>query len=675
MNILIPDSWLREYLKTKATPEQIKEYLSLCGPSVERIKKAGDEIVYDMEITTNRPDAMSVAGVAREAAAILPRFGIPAKFISDPYALNTKPFVTAHKRDSEAGKKLAIKADAHLVTRWTSIVLTGVRIAPSPTWLTQKLEATGIRSINNCIDITNYLMRAYGQPAHAFDYDAIYGGQMTLRQSLKGEKIVTLDGKTHALPGGDIIIEDGRGRIIDLCGIMGAENSGIKPHTTTVVLFTQTYNPVNIRKTSMALAVRSEASSLFEKGLDSELTLPVLIRGIELMEKLAGARMVSKLYDIYPKPYKPYSVTVTKEKTLMYIGTTITDSETKKILMPLGFTPTISKKDIAVTVPSYRTDVTIDVDVIEEIARIYGYHTIPSTLPGGKPPVVIPAAQLAWEHEIKVHLRDWGFTELYTYSMISQKLMDMFGINAKKAVKITNPLSEEWLYMRPTLWPSMLAAIEQNLHARTDLRVFELSMRYVWRSGDVPNERPVLLVAWTGPRFREAKGLAQAIFTLFGLHPKDVVKPGDKPKPLQWFGTTRLQLGEYGSVGEVAEQLLNKLNIHSPVTLLELDLKPLIANARYSKSYHPISKYPPIVEDLSFIVPQGFQVGPLIDVLSRVHKLIESITFIDAYENKRTFRITYNDPTKNLTGMDVAPIRQKLIEYAGEKFGASVVTA
>jgi phenylalanyl-tRNA synthetase beta chain len=671
MNILIPDSWLREFLKTKATPKEIQRCLSLCGPSVERIKKTGDDYLYDVEITTNRPDAMSVTGVAREAATILPQFGIPAKFIDDPYAMQTKPFINAHKKDSEAGKKLSIKTDARLVPRWTSIVLAGVRVAPSPAWLKQKLEATGIRSINNVIDITNYLMRAYGQPAHAFDYDEIRGAHMILRESRKGEKIVTLDGKTHTLPGGDIIIEDGMGRIIDLCGIMGAENSSIKPGTSTVMLFTQTYNPVNIRRTSMALGVRSEASSLFEKGLDCELTLPALIRGVELMEKLTGARTASKLYDVYPRPYKPYSVAVSKEKTRGYIGTTLTNSEIKKILAPLGFTPSISKKDITVTVPSFRTDVTLDVDVVEELSRIYGYHNIPTKLPEGEPPVVIPDPELAWEQEIKIRLRDWGFTELYTYSMISEKLMGTFGLNTKKAYKIANPLSAEWLYMRPTLWPSMLTGIEQNLHARTDLRVFELSMRYVWRPNDLPNERPVLLIGWTGHKFREAKGLAQAIFTLFGLKHLS----SDKPKPLQWYGETHLQLGEYGSVGEVTEQLLNKLGIHEPITMLDLEIDTLVKNADRSKTYHPISKYPPIVEDLSFIVPAGFQVGPLIDVLSRVHKLIESITFLDAYENKRTFRVTYNDPTKNLTGMDVAPIRQKLIEYAGEKFGAAVVTA
>lgn len=669
MNILIPDSWLREFLKTKATPKEIQRCLSLCGPSVERVKKIGEEFIYDVEITSNRPDAMSVAGVAREAAAILPRFGITAKLVNDPYAL--QGLSLKGKESPSRSLKLFIKTDPKLNPRWTSIVLSGVRVAPSPDWLRQKLEAAGIRSINNVIDITNYLMRAYGQPAHAFDYDSIRGAHMMLRESRKGEKIVTLDGKTHTLPGGDIVIEDESGRLIDLCGIMGGENSSIKPMTTTVVLFTQTYNPVNIRKTSMATAARSEASSLFEKGLDSELTLPALIRGAQLMEELTGGKIADRLQDIYHKSFTPYSVRVTKEKTASYIGRTLADSEIKKILVPLGFTPSISKKDITVGVPSWRTDVSIDVDIIEEIARIYGYHNIPKKLPEGEAPIVIPDPQLSREQEIKVHLRDWGFTELTTYSMISQRLMDIFGLDTKKAYKISNPLSEEWVYMRPTLWPGVLTCIEQNLHNQNELQVFELGSRYIFRPNDLPKEKPMLLVAWTGQKFRGAKGLAQALLALFGLK----YSPVDKTKVLPWYSDTHLQLGEYGSVGEVHTHLVNRLHIHCPVTVLEIDIEALIKDAIVSKIYHPVSKYPPIIEDLSFIVPQGFQVGPLIDVLSRVHKLIESITFLDAYENKRTFRITYNDPTKNLTGMDVAPIRQKLIEYAGEKFGALVVTA
>ena len=675
MNILVPDSWLREYVKTKATQQQIKEYLSLCGPSVESVTKVGSDTVYNIEITTNRPDTMSVVGVAREAAAILPRFGIPAKLVNDPYTFKGSTFKGSKKL------KLSIKTNPRLNPRWSSIVLTGVHVGPSPLWLRQKLEATGVRSINNVIDITNYLLRVYGQPAHAFDYDEIRpastqrgeGAKMTLRESRRGEKIVTLDGKTHRLPGADIVIEDGAGRIIDLCGIMGGQNSSIKPTTTTVVLFTQTYNPMNIRKTSMALSARSEASSLFEKGLDSELTLPALTRGAELMEKLTGGKIASKLFDSYPKPYKPYSVMVKKEKISEYIGASLTDSEIKKMLVPLGFTLSMSKKDTTVTIPSFRTDVALDVDIIEEIARIYGYHNIPTTLPQGEIPVVIPDPLLAWEHEIKVRLRDWGFTELYTYSMISEKLMDIFGLDTKKAYKIANPLSEEWLYMRPHLFPSVLAAVEQNLHFRDTLKLFELSMSYRFRPNDLPQETPSLIVVWTGEKFREAKGLAESLFKLFGiLFPASTQT--DK-YALKIYDEQHLTLGAFGSLGVINPELLAKMNIHTPITRVYLDISEILKHANPVRKYTSIAKYPSIIEDLSFVVPQGFQVGPLIDVLSRVHKLIESITFLDAYENKRTFRVTYSDPTKTLTGMDIAPIRQKLIEYAGEKFGATVVTA
>ena len=665
MNILIPDSWLREFLKTKATPQQIKEYLSLCGPSVERLKKVGEEFIYDIEITTNRPDAMSVVGVAREAAAILPRFNIPAKLMNDPYKING--IKTTH-----GDKKLSIKTDPKLNPRWTSIILSGVRVGPSPAWLKQQLEMSGIRSINNVIDITNYLMRAYGQPAHAFDYDEIKDEKMKLRPSMKGEKIITLDGKIHVLPGGDIIIEDGMGRIIDLCGIMGAENSSIKPSTTSVLLFTQIYDPSAIRKTSMAIAARSEASSLFEKGLDSELTLPALIYGAELMETLTGGKIASKLFDVYQKPYKPYSVSVTKEKTRAYIGVSLTDSEMKKILVPLGFTPTFSKKDITVIVPSFRRDVTLDVDIIEEIARIYGYHNIPTKLPEGEPLIGISDPELSWEQEIKMRLRDWGFTELYTYSMISEKLMNIFGLDTKKAYKISNPLSDEWLYMRPHLTPSVLLALKQNLSLRTELKLFELSMTYEYRSDELPLEKPTLVVVWTGDKFYEAKGLAEAIFTLFGINlPTGFDKPS---KSLAMYNDKYLNLGEYGSIGGINEEILNAMGIDRPITRLYLEISTLVAHTNPTKKYIQISKFPPIIEDLSFIVPEGFQVGPFIDVLSKVHKLIESITFLDAYENKRTFRVTYNDPTKNLTSLDVAPIRQKLIEYAGEKFGASILS-
>lgn len=620
MNILIPDNWIREYLKTKATPLQIKEYLSLCGPSVERITND----VYEIEVTSNRPDSMSVFGIAREAAAILPRFGISAKLVGNPYTFKGSTF--------KGSKKLAVSADSSLCPRWTSVVIDRVSVKPSPLWMQKHLAATGIRPINSVIDITNYLMRAYGQPAHAFDYDEVKGGVMKLRASKKGEKITTLDGKTHTLAGGDIVIEDGSGRLIDLCGIMGAKNSRIKETTKTIVLFMQIYDPARIRKTSMALAHRTEAATLFEKGLDPELVLPTVYKGIELMEELTGGRVASKIYDLYPKPYKPYTVSVSRQKLDAYLGISLKDKEIKEILTSLGL-----GSGLSIQVPSFRRDIQIDVDIIEEIARIYGYHNIKPTLPDSAPPMTEPDALLAWEDEIKIRLRDWGYTEVLTYSMISEELL-----GESTAYKIANPLSSDWVYMRPQLLPSMLAAVKDNIHLKKDLQLFELSMVYEYRKDDLPREKPTLIVACTGKKYFELKGLAESLFDLFGIP---------------------FALDGYGSI-----------ELHDHITILTLDFEKLVKNAKPTKTYIPIPKYPPIVEDIAFTVPEQFHVGPLIEAFKKAHPLISKVSLLDVHESTRTIHIEYQNPSRNLTNEDIEPIREKLIKLAEEKFGVTLKT-
>lgn len=672
MNILIPDSWLREYLKTKATPKQLKEYLSLCGPSVERIHEESGEPVYDVEITTNRPDAMSVVGVAREAAAILPRFGIPAKLLNDPYANIGLTFNIKKVKPFEA-KTLIIKTDPILNPRWTSVVIDHIKVGPSPKWLQKRLEATGIRPLNTVVDVTNYIMRSLGQPVHAFDYDQILPKNgvptMILRAARKGERVITLDGKSHILPGGDIVIEDGSGRLIDLCGIMGAQNSSVKATTKTIVLFMQTYEPVHIRKTSMSLGHRTEAAGLFEKGLDPQLVMPAIRKGIDLMNEVAGGQVASKLYDIYPKPYKPYSVSVSRAKSDAYIGKHLSDKEMINMLKPLGFQTNVTKDAVTVSVPSFRRDVTIDVDLVEELARIYGYHNITSTLPDTAPPVVMPDPALTWEEKIKVRLRDWGYTETYTYSMISEELMDIFKLDTSKTYKIANPLSNEWIYMRPTLQPSVIQALKNNLNNAGHLKLFELSMVHEWSPGTLPKETSILIVAWSGNHFLEAKGLAESLFALCG-------NPQPDPDPKQvmdWKNpTVRLSLGSFGSVGLLREDLQHAMGIPLPVTLLDLNISKLVAHARSQKTYTPIPKYPASFEDLAFVLPPQTPVGPMITALKSAHPLIADVSLLDQYETTTTFHITYLSPEKSLTTEDIRPIREKLIALAQSKFHAQL---
>lgn len=664
MNILIPDIWLREYLKTKATPLQLKEYLSLCGPSIERIYGEGNDTVYDIEITGNRPDAMSVMGVAREAATILPRFGIPATLSQDPYKTNV--VLPKGKR----ALPLTIKTDASLNPRWMSVIFDGVTVKASPTWLTRYLELAGIRSINNVVDITNFLMRAYGQPAHVFDYDSIVRHTMTLRESKKGETVTTLDGKTHTLPGGDIVIGDGSGKLIDLCGIMGGEPSAIKENSKRIILFLQTYDATHIRKTSMALAARTEAAALFEKSLDTELVKPVFAKGMELVGELTGGKPASAITDIYKKPYKTRQASVSLAKIHSYIGQ-IDKKEIKNTLTSLGFDALISSSLVAVTIPSFRRDVTIDVDIIEEIARVYGYQNIPSSLPAHAPPMVMPSEQLQWEEDIKVRLRDWGFTELITYSMVSERLMKAFGQDLTKAYKIANPLSGEWEYMRPHLFMSILPVIAENLKLTKKFQLFELSMAYKYRHNDLPLETPTLIVVWSGNRFLEAKGLAEAIFSLCGIR-----FPGDPEnksgQPMDWYNDHQLSLSEFGSLGELNHTMLESVGIMTPVTRLYLDFGALMKLAKHTKTYIPVPKYPPIVEDLSFIVPEHFYVGPFITALTHAHPLVSSVTILDVHEHTRTFHITYQDEKRNLTNEDVVPVRNKLISLAQSKFGLTL---
>lgn len=670
MNILIPDSWLREHLDTKAAPAQIKEYLSLCGPSVERVHNINGEIVYDVEITTNRPDSMSVTGVAREAAAILPRFGIAAKLVNDPYLTDT----TALKRikpQVKNLKKLIITTNVQLNPRWTSLVFAGVKVKPSPEWLQKKLELTGIRPINNIVDITNYLMRTFGQPAHAFDYNRIAQKNgvvaMILRASRRGEILTTLDGKTHQLPGDDIVIADSDDKLIDLCGIMGGKNSAITDTTDTVILFLQTYDPVRIRKTSMALAHRTEAAAIFEKGIDPELVLPAFARGAELIKQLAGGEPASKLYDLHSKPYRTKTVSVALQKVTDYLGVKLTSQELAKLLQPLGLQAKIQSSNLQVSVPSWRPDIAIDVDIIEEVARLYGYHNILPKLPDKKPPAINPPKNLQLEEDLKIRLRDWGYTETYTYSMISEQLMSDFRLDKTRAYKISNPLSDEWVYMRPSLIPSLLNCISENLHHQDELKLFELSMAYDYHPENLPKETSTLVVAQTGETFFELKGVAETVLKMFGLNLPD----GQNRKKYDWLDNQKqLQLGDFGSLGVINSSLLNKLGIRQTVTLLDLNMDLIISRRKPTAVYKPIPKYPPSFEDLAFNCPPEMPIGTLMTALKSVNKLVSNITLLDSYQSTKTLHVIYQSPEKSLTSAEIRPIREKIIRLAQQKFGA-----
>lgn len=667
MNILISDSWLRDFIETKATPKQIGEYLSLCSQSVEKIDKVGDDFVYDIEITTNRPDCLSVYGIARELSAILPRFKIEAKlkelkFLKIPKTENGLPL------NIEISKK-------DLCPRFTALIYDNISIKSSPDFVQKRLNNAGVRALCNVIDISNYLMLELGQPMHTFDYDKILKHKMILRESKENEEIITLDGQKRVLKEGIIVIEDGEGRIVDLCGIMGAKNSETDENTKRVLLFVQTYNPMKIRRACQSLGLRTEAASRFEKGLDAEGVIPAMERATLLFKEWCGAKVGSKLFDIYPNPPKDKSVSVTKSKIDSLIGIPIKLDESKKILDNLGFKTKIDnkKESIAAFVPHWRAgDIEIPEDLVEEIARLYGYHNLPNVLPPISTLNYKKDPTFEWEDKIKTALKYWGFIETASYSLVGANLIT----DPANHLKIANPLTEDLLYLRISLIPSLLQVISDNIAAE-EIKIFEMANVYPLQGNNkLPDEKMQLCLAINKDEFYKMKGFAEALLTELGITTPRFNECNIYKYMLHKTKCAGIYVNSdlAGVIGTINLETLESFGIKKPVTILNFDLKVLLKFANNGKKYTPLPKYPPIIEDLSFIFPSQTFIDPVIDQIKSVDKTVRKVELIDSYQDTRTFRITFQNENKNLSDKEVLEIRKKIIKTIQTKFAATLKT-
>jgi len=673
MNILIPDSWLKEHLKTKATPKQVANYLTLCSQTVEKIKKVNGDSVYETEITTNRPDCLSVYGIARELNAILPQFGIKAKL---------KEIAESKKEIPQVKKGLPLKVKINkpsLCPRFTALIFKNITIKPSPKIIQERLEKSGVRPLNNVIDISNYLMLESGQPMHTFDYDKIKKATMILREAKKGEKIVTLDKETRTLPTGAIVIEDGTGRIIDLCGIMGGANSEVDEKTKRVLLFVQTYDPMKIRRTCQALAFRTEAAARFEKGVNPEGVIPAMKKARIMFEKNCGAKVASELIDIYPNPQKAKTVKLDINQAEKLIGVKITKQKITNILESLGFSLVTDHQSlITFSVPHWRyDDVSIPEDLIEEIARIYGYHRLPSNLPRGKIPAVTKDSTFEWIYQIKNAFKNWGLTEVMSYSMVSQTQLEKTEIEPKECIKISNPLTEDLVYMRPSLIPSLLMVVSEN--NQDEITIFELANVYLYQKIDkLPDEAPMLTGLLTGEKFYQAKGVVESILATMGINNYQFepyhLKQTFYGKVFHPARTAEVMVKKdsLGVVGEISPHVLARFGVKGRVVVFDLDFRELAKRASKAKKYTPIPKYPAIVEDLTFVVPPKTLVGEMFEEIEKASQLIKLTELIDSYKNTRTFRITYQSPKKTLTDKEVEKIRGKIVHKLKTKFEAKL---
>lgn len=663
MNIKITYDWLLEYLETDADPYELQKYLSLCGPGVERVEKHGDDYVLEIEVTTNRVDMASVYGIAQEAQAILPRFGKKAK-------LKNNLLTELTFSDITIGNTLTLNlnvTDSALATRAAAVVIENIHLKESPEHIKRRLELCDVRSINNAIDITNYIMLSVGQPTHVFDYDKIQNHKMTIRESKKGEVLTTLDGKECKLPGGDIVIEDGSGALVDLCGIMGGENTAVDENTKNVILFIQTYDRKRIRKTSMLTGQRSLAATYFEKGLDEERVEPAMVFGIKLFEELTQGTVASRLVDIYKKENRTHQISVDHSFIVKRIGVALDKEEMKTILENLGFTVSLSDGTLDITVPFWRThDIESPEDIVEEIARIYGYHNLPNNLP---PAVIIRQPKdiehlFAYQSKMKYFLKHLGLHESMNYSMVSDEMISGMNINPEHHLKLANTNSEELQYMRISLLPSIIKNIKDNTGKRDELKFFELSKVYYphqenpdpescppgyQASEGLPTEAWKLAVG-TNTSFDDVKGIMEAL--LAELKITYTMKKGNVDMFSKNMQTDYVVEGKtIGTVGKLSPSLQEKNGLKAPVYLAGFDVKSLTDHAKLLPQYVPVNSYATIKLDLTIESPK-MSFAEMVKTAKETSDLLESVEFVSLFKNKLTLRFYFSSRERNITDKD-----------------------
>lgn len=644
MNIKITHSWLLDYLETDATPQEIQKYLSLCGPSVERIEEKEGEVVYDIEITSNRIDTASVLGIAREAAAILPQFGKKAVLKEQKELSLPRP------TESVA---LDIQDPQGVCRRVLGIVMEVSAITESPEYISKRLLATDTRSLNNVVDVTNYVMTEMGHPTHVFDYDRIASHTLLLRHAKKGEKIVTLDEKIYQLDETDIIIDDGTGRVIDLPGIMGTANSVVTNDTKRILFFIESNDPVSIRRTSMRYGIRTMASTINEKNPDPNLAYTALLRGIELFIQVAGAKPVSSIVDIYPHKTNPIEIKTSKSFIDKKAGVAIPMETILSILKNLGFAVTVQETDdLTITVPTQRVgDVSIPEDIVEEVTRVYGYFAIPSVLQSMAYVAQPKDTELLfqYQHLVKLYLKHLGYTEVMNYSAVSLALLKQFEIDSLEHLYITNSISEDIKYLRQSLIPSLVKNIKQNEGFAKEMKLFELAKTYI-PTKSLPIEENKLTIATT-KSFDELKKIVIGLLEELNIS-YELAEGNDNAFLLPTVSGSVVHDGvRIGSYGQVKPSLCRNGELEKAVFIAELSFKDLMHAARIMPDYKSFSQFAHIANDITIKKDMSFT--DMKKKAFEASKKLASLDLVGTYKDTITLHLVFTDHTRNLEEEEV----------------------
>lgn len=657
MNILIPHTWLLEHLETQADPKTIQEKVSLCGPSIEQIYEREGDSVYDIEVTTNRVDSMSVRGIAREAAVILSNFDIPAKLkpLNIPQPTKDTHYPTLPLP--------IIHNNPKLNRRTMCVILADVKHTPTPNWMAQRLTQTDMNVHDSVIDITNHVTHELGHPCHAFDYDKVMatGGEIFIAEAQKGEKFVTLDGIEFETVGGEVVFKNGQGQIIDLPSIKGTANTSVDDQTKNVLLLEESIRADKVRFASMSHAIRTTAAQLMEKNVDPHLAEPVLKRGIELYTEICEAHQASDIYDDFFDQNPPAIIITPKKIIDTYLGIRLDPPQIAQILTQLECQVTIDNNNIfKVTPPSFRPDLHIPVDIVEEIARIYGYHKLPSQIMATQIPLSHQAdVDFELEKTLKNFMSALGWQEVYTYSLVSQEIALQSGYSIDQHLKILNPLTEDRIYLRRSLVPSLLEILDQN-PLTTQLSVFELANIYLPQSQTVPIHE-LHLTFVSSNKLRHSKGDLESLFAKLYITDYRFEQTSETKASI-----LVTKDGQNFPVGVLIRESITRYSI-------DLVLSALMTVAKKHPQFQPISHTALLTEDFTFTLPEKTLIGPFIADIQAISHLIAKVELKDIYHQNFSFTLHFLDPLRNLSAEDVAPLRKQIVEQLRHKYQAELV--
>jgi len=643
------------------------------------------DTVFDLDITPNRPDCLSVIGIAREVAALT------AQSVH-------LPEIKFEEAASSIEQQISIEISApELCPRYCASLITGIEVMASPKWMQQRLLACGMRPINNIVDVTNYVMLEHGQPLHAFDYHRIGGQKIIVRRAAGGETIVTLDGVGRELSTNMLVIADEE-QAVAIAGVMGGADSEVTEQTASVLLEAANFDPASVHYTADTLCLPSEARFRFERGISPELTLPALKRATQLIMQLAGGEAAKGLVDLYPGKMDQEPILLSADQVKRVLGVECGLEQIAGVLASLGFDckTADSASEVWVTAPYWRSDIRQAVDLVEEIARIIGYDKIPVTMLGQPLPRQNPELIIGLKQEVRRGLVDCGFHEVITYSLTSLEMLNKLLPEPHSLeptpLRVANPMTADQEYLRPNLRASLLAALAANRrHEDGGIRLFELGKVYLPRKNELPDESEVVCGVLAGLRlekswqdndefldFFDAKGVVEDLFHRLSLEAGFVDGDDESLSPSKQ-ATIVIAGNKLGVVGELHPKVLSAFEIAESVYLFEIYLTALLPFTIGHKMFQPIPRFPAIVRDMALIVDADITHLRVQDIIGSF-PLVERVTIFDVYSGEQVlagkkslaYRVTFCSPTHTLTDEEVNKIQQQILSKLSNEFGASL---